>query len=277
MSAAFGSITSCAPNSCARLRRSAEMSTAMTRAPITMTSCVADNPTGPWPKMAIVSPPCRLSRFSAPHAVPVPHEIAAPVTKESESGRGTSVPTGTFMYLACAPCPARAVNDGALEAHLRPAGATVLAVATAVVVVIHHALADTRFLLGDAGTHRRHDAAWLVPGDHSGLPLDAPGHGAGRLGGRAIVVQVAAAHARGLDLEDHVSRPRCRIRELSQLEFSISEEHDAFHALLHFTGGWIIDPCGRTVYPLATRCDQRSGGSRWQSMRCGPTRFTSAR
>jgi hypothetical protein len=35
-------------------------------------------PTGPWPKMAIVSPPCRLSRLSAPHAVPVPQEDGLP-------------------------------------------------------------------------------------------------------------------------------------------------------------------------------------------------------
>ena len=46
-----------------------------------------------------------MSRFSAPQAVPVPQETAAPVTKESESGSGTSVDTGTFMYLAWPPCP----------------------------------------------------------------------------------------------------------------------------------------------------------------------------
>jgi hypothetical protein len=55
---------------------------------------------GPWPKMAIVSPPCSWTRRSAPQAVPVPREMAAPVTKESESGSGTSVDTGTFMYFA---------------------------------------------------------------------------------------------------------------------------------------------------------------------------------
>jgi hypothetical protein len=113
----------------------------------------------------------------------------------------------------------------------------VLAIAAAVVVVIHHALADAGLLLGDAGAHRRDDPARLVAGDHSGLPLDASGHRLGRLGRRAIVVQVAAAHARGLDLENHVSRARCRIRELLQLELSISDEHDAFHGLLRFLGG----------------------------------------
>src|SRR5438552_3340968 len=53
------------------------MSMAMTRAPMATANCVADKPTGPWPKMAIVSPPCKLIRFKAPHAVPVPQETAA--------------------------------------------------------------------------------------------------------------------------------------------------------------------------------------------------------
>jgi hypothetical protein len=39
---------------------------------MTTESRVADWPTGPWPKMAIVSPPSRLSRLSVPLAVPVP-------------------------------------------------------------------------------------------------------------------------------------------------------------------------------------------------------------
>src|SRR5215470_8508066 len=103
MSCAAGSITSAAPNCRASLRRSGAMSTAMTRAPISTASCVAERPTGPWPKMAIVSPPCSAIRRSAPQAVPVPQEMAAPVTKESESGSGTSVDTGTFMYFAWPP------------------------------------------------------------------------------------------------------------------------------------------------------------------------------
>ena len=38
----------------------------------------------------------RRAPLSAPQAVPVPQEMAAPVTKESSSGSGTSVDTGTF-------------------------------------------------------------------------------------------------------------------------------------------------------------------------------------
>jgi len=54
--------------------------------------------------------------------------------------------------------------------------------------MVHHALTDPGLLLGDAAAQRGHDAAGFVPGNHPGLPLDAPGHGGGRLGRRAIVV-----------------------------------------------------------------------------------------
>src|SRR5262249_11313379 len=79
---------------------SGAMSMAMTHAPISTASCVADRPTGPWPKMAIVSPPCSWTRRSAPQAVPVPQEMAAPVMKESGAGSGTSVDTGTQLNLS---------------------------------------------------------------------------------------------------------------------------------------------------------------------------------
>ena len=49
---------------------------------------------------------------------------------------------------------AGAVDHRSLEAHLRPARAAVLAVAAAVVMVVHQALADPSFLVGDGGAHR---------------------------------------------------------------------------------------------------------------------------
>ena len=61
-----GLTTSSAPNSFARASRSGLISSAITRAPITLASWVADRPTGPWPKMAIVSLPDRFSRRNAP-------------------------------------------------------------------------------------------------------------------------------------------------------------------------------------------------------------------
>src|SRR5262249_5307518 len=127
---------------------------------------------------------------------------------------------------------ARAVHHRARETHLRPPGAAMLALAAAVVVVVHHALLDARFLLGDGGAQRGDDAAGLVPGDHARLPRDAARHDAARIGRGALVVQVAAAHARGLDLEDHVSGAGGRIGKLSQLQLAVSNKHDAFHGFL---------------------------------------------
>ena len=61
-----GSTVSQAPNALARARRSGLTSSAITRAPIAAASWVADRPTGPWPKIAIVSLPDSLARLSAP-------------------------------------------------------------------------------------------------------------------------------------------------------------------------------------------------------------------
>ena len=90
------SITASAPKSLASFRRSAEVSTAITRAPIAAPSTVAERPTGPWPNTASVSPPAMRMRRSAPYAVPVPQATAAPSAKDSSSGKGTRVRTGTF-------------------------------------------------------------------------------------------------------------------------------------------------------------------------------------
>ncbi len=55
-----------APNAVARVALAALVSTAITRAPIAAASCVADSPTGPWPKIAMVSRADRFMRASAP-------------------------------------------------------------------------------------------------------------------------------------------------------------------------------------------------------------------
>ena len=74
-------------------------------APMATPSIVALSPTGPCPKTASVSRPDTSRRFNAPYAVPVPHEMAAPSSKEITSGIGTSVLAGTTMNGACAPLP----------------------------------------------------------------------------------------------------------------------------------------------------------------------------
>jgi hypothetical protein len=108
----------------------------------------------------------------------------------------------------------------------------VLAVAAAVVVVIHHALADAGFPLGDRGADRGDDAARLVAGDHPGFARDAAGDGAGGLRRGAILMEIAAAHTGGLDLEDHVPRAGGGIGKVFQLELAIAEKHDTLHGFL---------------------------------------------
>ena len=114
------------------------------------------SPTGPWPKMAMVSPPCRSSRCSAPQAVPVPQEIAAPVV-EGELVRQRHQRARRHLHVAGMRAVAGdAVDLGdALDAELRPAGRAVLADAAAAVVMLHHALADARLLLGARRRRRR--------------------------------------------------------------------------------------------------------------------------
>src|SRR5207249_3617650 len=241
-------MTSCAPNAWASLRRSGATSMAMTRAPMTTANCVTDKPTGPWPKMASVSPPCRLIRFS--RAGTAGDRRAG---DEGERVRQRYQCRHRHLHVfRVAAVAARAEDHRAREAHLRPPRPAMLAGAAAVVVVVHHALADPGLPLGDPGAHRCDDAAGLVAGDHAGLPLDAAGHGPGRLGRGAIVVQVATAHARRLDLEDHVSGTGCRIGELSELELSISEKDDAFHGFLRCA---ILVRPRDFVHPLVRRSD----------------------
>ena len=61
-----GSTISSAPSPFASSRRSATVSRAMTRAPMAFANWVALRPTGPWPKIAMVSEPVRFTRLRAP-------------------------------------------------------------------------------------------------------------------------------------------------------------------------------------------------------------------
>src|SRR5260370_11063667 len=90
-----------------------------------------------------------------------------------------------------------------------------------------------RARLGDArpGPRRRDDPAGLVPGDDL-LAAATQTQGCGLVAGRAVELQVAPAHAGGLDLEHHLARARGRVGELPNLELAISREHDAAHGRL---------------------------------------------
>ena len=101
----------------------------------------------------------------------------------------------------------------------------------ALVVVHHDALADLRLDLRDAGADRGDDAAGLVPGDDR---LGGDRQAADRLAAfrPAVLVQVAAAHARGLHLEDDLALAGGRIGKFHQLELAVAQEHHSAHRLL---------------------------------------------
>ena len=50
--------------------------------------------------------------------------------------------------------------------------------------------------------------------------------------GPAVLVQIAAAHARGLHLDDDLALARCRIGKLHQLELAIAGKDDPAHRIL---------------------------------------------
>ena len=97
--------------------------------------------------------------------------------------------------------------------------------AAALVVVIHHAPADQRPIYADA--YRGDDAARLVTRDDRTTAAEA--ERGGRVACRAIGMQIAAAHPRGLHLEHDLAGFWRRIGKLLDLELAIAEEYDAPH------------------------------------------------
>ena len=75
-------------------------------------------------------------------------------------------------------------------------------------------------------------AAGLVPGDERpGIAAQAERRlrSAGR---RAVELEIAAAHARGLHLDHHLAGTWRRVREIANLDFSVAQEYRAFHVNL---------------------------------------------
>src|SRR5439155_19807553 len=99
-----------------------------------------------------------------------------------------------------------------LLAQLRPPRATLVAHGAALVMMHHDALPDLRLGGADAGADGRDDAARLVAGDDRfGRGRQAADRGAALR--PAVLVQVAAAHAGGLHLDDDLALARRRVGE----------------------------------------------------------------
>src|SRR5216684_116271 len=119
-------------------------------------------------------------------------------------------------------------RDRLLLAELRPAGAAMVARGAAAVVMHHDACAETRLLLRHAGADGGDDAAGLVPGDDRVGVDREPADGGAALGA-AILVEIAAAHARGLHLHDDLARIGRGVGKWHELDLSFAEEDDAAH------------------------------------------------
>src|SRR5262249_17871993 len=117
------------------------------------------------------------------------------------------------------------IDSDPRAAELRPAEATMTARAAALVVVIHHAPADQRRIHADA--YRGDDAARLVTRDDGTTAAEA--ERGGRVASRAIGMQIAAAHPRGLHLEHDLAGSWRRIGKFLDFELAIAEEYDAPH------------------------------------------------
>ena len=73
----------------------------------------------------------------------------------------------THMFGVCAV----AVGNGPIQAHLCPAGLTVLAMAAAVIVMIHDPITDLGLGVANRGADGDDCAAGFVPGDYRAFNL----------------------------------------------------------------------------------------------------------
>ena len=95
----------------------------------------------------------------------------------------------------------------------------------------HDALPDLRLGGADAGADGRDDAARLVAGDDRfGRGRQAADRGAALR--PAVLVQVAAAHAGGLHLDDDFALTRSGIGEFHHFELAFAGKHNPAHRCL---------------------------------------------
>src|SRR6266498_1097921 len=77
----------------------------------------------------------------------------------------------------------------------------------------------------------------------------------------AVVLQVAATHARGFHGDDHLARPRRGIRKVLEREFSIPEKDDAAHGFTFVSDSPTSEPY-HCVGPTNTLLRWRYGYTR---------------
>jgi len=118
-------------------------------------------------------------------------------------------------------------------AHLRPASPALAAHSAAGVVVDHDPVAHSDRALVDSRARGRDDSARLVPGDDAEIVTEVGRTRAerseGRIHGPAVELEIAAAHAGGLDLHHNLARSGYRVVERGDLNLAITTKNHATH------------------------------------------------
>src|ERR1700751_4406856 len=121
-----------------------------------------------------------------------------------------------------------AVDRASGNAHLRPAAAAMLADAAAAIVVHHDASANLGGALVDLTPHRSHHLAWFMAGDDRALELAKPKR-RGFSAGRAIELEITAAHSGRPDFDNDIMGPGRRIGHFDDLQFASTQKAHAAH------------------------------------------------
>lgn len=125
-------------------------------------------------------------------------------------------------------------------AKLWPAGPTVTANGATMVMVHHHPIAYQGDMSWYASTYGRHDTRWLVTADHARLRRAA------KVLWRPIGVEIAAAHSRGLDLNNNLAISRCWVIDFDQGQAPFAQKNNALQIPLSrdidVAGGVAIEP-----------------------------------
>tara|TARA_Y100001934_G_C12137399_1_gene670834 strand:- start:334 stop:630 length:297 start_codon:yes stop_codon:yes gene_type:complete len=97
-------------------------------------------------------------------------------------------------------------------------------------MMIHNPLANFRLMLAYSRAHCGYDTARFMSGDYGSVnPADTGTYAASRFKFAAVRPEVRAAYAGRLDLQNNITRTRCRIRKVHEFQLAVSKKDDPLH------------------------------------------------
>src|SRR5438067_2381782 len=190
------------------------------RAPLARPSIVADKPTGPCPKTATVSRPETSLQRRVGSANAARNRRA--FLEREFVGQRHECACRNLHEVGMATVSGYAVHGHPVTTQLWPSNPAVFAAAASLVVMNHDPCVDRREVRRNANTRGDDNATWFVTRDRSVVRSN-------RRGGRPVMFQIAAAHARRLDGHDDVAWTWRRIGEVTKLQPSIAQEDYPAH------------------------------------------------